>query len=125
MTVTNEGIEVFALPNPSAPDQPVVFNEAICNGCNKCVEVCQMDVFIPNPEKGKPPIILYPDECWYGGCCVHACPHWWEGAVKLNHPVMQRVRWKRKATREHFRIGMPNPLVPNLRPPVGGWNPKV
>jgi len=32
-----------------------------------------MEVFIPNPEKGKPPIILYPEECWYGGCCVEEC----------------------------------------------------
>ena len=124
MTVNNE-YEVYAFHNPPAPKQPVVFDEVICDGCNKCIEVCPMDVFIPNPEKGKPPIILYPDECLYGGCCVHVCPHWWEDAIKLNHPVMQRVRWKRKATGEHFRVGMPNPPVPNLKPPVGGWHPKV
>jgi NAD-dependent dihydropyrimidine dehydrogenase PreA subunit len=61
-----------------------------------------MDVFIPNPDKGKPPIILYADECWYGGSCVDFCPV--DGAIKLNHPLMQRVRYKRKATGEHFRI---------------------
>ena len=117
--------EVYAVRNASAPGQPIVFDETVCNGCNTCVEICHMDVFIPNPEKGKPPIVMYPDECWYGGCCVAMCPLWEKGAIKLNHPVMQRVRWKRKATGEHFRIGMSNPPAPNLRPPVGGWHPKV
>lgn len=94
--------KVYATPNIVTPNKPVIFDPDICNGCNICVETCQMDVFIPNPEKGKPPIILYPDECWYGGCCVVHCPN--PGAIKLNHPLMQRVRWKRKATGEHFRV---------------------
>ena len=71
-------------------------------------------------EKGKPPIILYPDECWYDGVCVQNCPHWQKGAITLNHPLSQRVRWKRKATGEDFRIGMPNPPPPNNTPP-GRW----
>jgi len=79
-----------------------------------------MDVFIPNPEKGNPPIIAYPDECYYGGCCVAHCPHFDEGATKLVHHLMQNVRWKRKETGEHFQVGMPNPPAPNLRPPAGG-----
>jgi len=58
---------VYATPNAPAPTRPVIFNPDLCIGCNTCVEVCQMDVFIPNPEKGELPIILYPDECWYGG----------------------------------------------------------
>lgn len=94
--------EVYATPNVSTPNRPVKFNEDICIGCNICVETCQMDVYIPNPEKGKPPIILYPEECWYCGCCVVECPK--PGAIKLNHPLMQRVRWKRKSTGEHFRV---------------------
>ncbi|MBW1767153.1 MAG: ferredoxin family protein [Deltaproteobacteria bacterium] len=94
--------KVYALPNVSTPNRPVIFNAKECNGCNICVEVCQMDVLIPNPEKGKPPIILFPEECWYGGCCVEHCPT--SGAIKFNHPLMQRVRWKRKETGEHFRV---------------------
>jgi hypothetical protein len=39
--------------------------------------------------------------------------------------MMQRVRWKRKATGEHYRVGMKNPPPPNNRPPVGGWKPKA
>jgi NAD-dependent dihydropyrimidine dehydrogenase PreA subunit len=93
---------VYATFNAPAPLKPVVFDKEICNGCNWCVEVCQMDVYIPNPEKGEPPIILYPDECYYCGSCVTECPK--PGAIKLNHPLMQRVRWKRKETGEHFRL---------------------
>lgn len=93
---------VYALPNLVTPNKPVIFDTDICNGCNRCVEICLMDVLIPNPDKGEPPIILFPDECWYDGCCVADCPR--PGAIKLNHPLMQRVRWKRKATGEHFRV---------------------
>ena len=96
--------KVYAVPNVPTPSRPVIFNPDICIGCscNICVEVCQMDVLIPNPGRGKPPIVLYPDECWYGGCCVAECPNL--GAIKLNHPLMQRVRWKRKDTGEYFRV---------------------
>jgi len=120
-----EELETYATFNPPAPQQPVLFSETVCTGCNNCVQACPMDVFLPNHEKSKPPIILYPDECLYCGCCIMECPLWMSGAIALNHPVMQRVRWKRKATGEHFRIGMPNPPPPNKRPPVGGWHPKV
>jgi len=91
----------YAVPNVPGPGRPVTFEPEICNGCNRCVEICTMDVFIPNPEQGKPPIILYPEECWYGGDCVTECPQ--QGAISLNHPLMQRVRFKRKETGEHFR----------------------
>jgi len=94
--------EVYIQPNRPTPFHPVIFNEEKCTGCNSCIEVCQADVFLPNPVKGKPPIIVYPDECFYGGCCAGACPV--PGAVKFNHPLTQRVRWKRKATGETFRV---------------------
>ena len=45
--------------------RPVIIDEEICDGCNVCVEVCLLDVFERNPEKGKPPILRYPDECAY------------------------------------------------------------
>ena len=93
---------VLASPNPQTPSRPVIIDEKKCNGCNTCVDICQMDVLIPNPETGKPPIVLFPEECWYGGCCVAHCPC--EDAIVLNHPLMQRVRWKRKETGEHFRV---------------------
>jgi len=84
---------VFVAPE-TAPFNPLTFNPEICNGCNLCVEVCQVDIMIPNPEEGKPPIVLYPGECWYGGSCVEACAR--PGAIKLNIPLSSRVHWKRK-----------------------------
>ncbi len=93
---------VYALPNRITPGNPVVFDAAICDGCNRCLTVCLEDVFIPNPEKGKPPLILHPDECWYCGPCVDDCPR--PGAIRLNHPLQQRVRWKRKDSGGHFRV---------------------
>ena len=93
--------EVYALPNIVGPANPVIFDPEKCNGCNNCVEVCQIDVFIPNPEKGKPPVILHPDECWYGGCCVNHCPV--PGAITFNWPVQQRAYWKDKASGQVLR----------------------
>ena len=117
--------DVRMFPNMVTPNDPVVFDEKVCNGCNSCVQHCVMDILMPNPEKGKPPIILYPDECWYDGVCVTSCPLWLKGAITLNHPMNQRVRWKRKTTGKHYRIGMPNPPKPNNRPPSGGWDAKA
>ena len=54
---------------------------------------------------------------WFCGNCVEHCPV--SGAIKMEHPLNQRVGWKRKETGEYFRIGMKNPPPPNTRPPVG------
>jgi NAD-dependent dihydropyrimidine dehydrogenase PreA subunit len=95
--------KVYATPNMITPNRPVIFDPDICRtGCKICVDVCQMDVLIPNPETGKPPLRLFPDECWYCGTCVEDCPE--PGAIRLNHPLINRVRWKRKDTGEHFRV---------------------
>jgi NAD-dependent dihydropyrimidine dehydrogenase PreA subunit len=87
--------ETYALPNVISPSNPVIFDPAACTGCNYCVQVCQVDVFIPNPEEGKPPVILHPDECWYCGCCATDCP---DRAITFNWPVQQRAYWKDKVT---------------------------
>jgi len=111
--------KVYMIPNPLASGEGVEINPEICNGCNQCVEVCRTGMLVPNPEKRKPPIVLYPEECWYGGCCVAECPL--PGAIKMKFPLNQRivVVWKRKDSGEHFRLGMLNPPPPNTRPPVG------
>jgi NAD-dependent dihydropyrimidine dehydrogenase PreA subunit len=108
--------KAYMIPNPFAPSRAIKINPELCNGCNTCIEVCRTDVYVPNPEKGKPPIILYPDECWFCGCCVEHCPI--PGANKMEHPLNQRIGWKRKETGELFRMGMHNPPPPNKRPPV-------
>ena len=66
----------------------VYFNEKLCDGCNICVDICPGDVFAPNPEKGKPPIVMYPDECWFEGCCITLCPH--KGAIEIVTPFAMR-----------------------------------
>jgi NAD-dependent dihydropyrimidine dehydrogenase PreA subunit len=109
--------KAYLVANPLTPCQAVIIDPKLCNGCNACVEVCRTDVLVPNPEKGKPPIVIYPDECWFGGCCVESCPV--PGTIRMQHPLNQRIGWKRKETGEYFRIGMKNPPPPNTKPPVG------
>jgi NAD-dependent dihydropyrimidine dehydrogenase PreA subunit len=109
--------KAYMIPNPPTPGKVVVIDPEICTGCNMCVDTCRTQVLVPNPEKGKPPIVLYPDECWFAGCCVAHCPV--PGAITLEHPLNQRIGWKRKATGEYFRTGMRNTPPPNTRPPVG------
>jgi NADH-quinone oxidoreductase subunit F len=65
----------------------------------------------------EPPIVLYSDECWFCGTCVEECPI--KGAIRMEHPLNQKVGWKRKDSGELFRIGMKNPPPSNNRPPVG------
>ena len=78
---------------------PIIFDSKLCTGCNRCVEICQVDIFIPNPEISKPPIVLYPGECWYCGCCVMECPN--PGAINLNPLLMNNVNWKKKVNGEN------------------------
>lgn len=81
---------------PEMPaSKPIMFDEEKCIGCNRCVEICQVDLFIPNPVKGKVPLVLYPGECWYCGCCVVVCPA--EGAITMRHPLMNQVHWIEKS----------------------------
>ena len=74
--------------------RPILFDAEKCAGCNRCVEACQMDVLAHNPE-GKPPLVMYPEECWYCGCCVMECPNL--GAIRLRHPLMNQVSWIEKS----------------------------
>lgn len=71
--------------------RPIIYDENLCIGCNKCADTCQVDILIPNEEKGKPPIVMYPGECYYCGSCVMECPV--EGAIKLQHPLMNRAKF--------------------------------
>lgn len=90
--------KTYMMPCAPSPNNAVEFNPDICVGCNRCVNACRTDVMMPNPEKGKPPIVLYPEECWSCGCCVIECPN--KGAIIMRHPLNQSVltSWKRKET---------------------------
>ena len=69
---------------------PLKYDESKCIGCNRCANVCQCDILLPSPEKGKHPIIMYPGECYYCGACVMVCP---KDAIKLAHPLMNRAKF--------------------------------
>jgi Na+-translocating ferredoxin:NAD+ oxidoreductase RNF subunit RnfB len=108
----------------------IVYDPEVCTGCKNlkepmCVKACRNDMLFPNPEKGKPPIVAYPEECCECGCCVHACPHGLKGAITMNWSIGKLVRWKRKDTGRHCRVGMANPPEPNTRPPASGYYPKI
>ncbi len=77
------------------PAEPLTFDESKCIGCNRCLEACQIDVLVPSPKKGAPPVAAFPDECWYCGCCVMDCP---TGAIHLRHPLMNQARWVEKSS---------------------------
>jgi NAD-dependent dihydropyrimidine dehydrogenase PreA subunit len=70
---------------------PITFNEKTCTVCNHCVEVCLMEILAVNPEKGKPPLVKYPDECAYDGACWMQCPQREKGAIKITPPLPMRV----------------------------------
>ena len=113
--------DAYLVNNPLTPNEAIQFDAELCISCDACVDVCRCDVLAPSPGPGEPPVLVYPDECWFCGCCVAHCPV--PGAIRMEHPLCQRVGWKRKETGERFRIGMQDPPPPNNRPPVGGWGP--
>ncbi|MDR1028836.1 MAG: 4Fe-4S binding protein [Clostridiales Family XIII bacterium] len=108
---------VYSIPNQSGPCRVLAFDAETCIGCNRCVNVCPSDVMIPNPEKGKEPIVLYAEECWFCGGCVQECPI---RAITLVTPAKQRLStvWIDKKTGAEYRIGMKDPLPPNTTPPA-------
>lgn len=114
--------KAYMVPNPSTPGAAIIIDNETCIGCNFCVEVCRCDVLLPNKEKRKPPVVLYPDECWFCGSCIEHCPQ--SGAIRMEHPLNQRVGWKRKETGEFFRIGMKNPPAPNTKPAIPNYRLK-
>lgn len=81
----------FTVSEVPCSARPLLFDDNLCIGCNRCANVCQVDIFIPNPEKGKHPIVVYPGECYYCGSCVMACPK--KGAIRLSHPLMNRAKF--------------------------------
>ena len=71
--------------------RPIIYNQELCIGCNRCAAVCQADVLVHSVNKGEHPIVMYPGECWYCGACVMECPK--KGAIKLQHPLMNEAKF--------------------------------
>lgn len=111
--------EYYIVPNPTGPASAIEIEEELCIGCNSCANICRIQTILPNPEKGRPPIVAYPDECWYCGCCVEACP---TGALAMRLPINQRILFKDKQSGELFRIGADDaPQKSYFRAPFG-WS---
>lgn len=94
--------DYYIVPNPTGPTSAVDIDEELCIGCNSCANICRIQTILPNPDKGKAPIVAYPDECWYCGCCVEACP---TGALQMRLPINQRILFKDRDNGQIFRIG--------------------
>ncbi len=110
------GKKRYIVPEQSGLGPIIVIDPELCSGCNSCVNACRQHMLLPNPVEGKPPIITNAEECWLAGCCAELCPI--PGAIKVIHPLVMRVGWKRKDTGAYYRIGMKNPPPPNTRPPA-------
>lgn len=80
----------FTVEKVPASVMPLSFDESKCTSCGICASVCTSDVLVPDTEGGHP-IVMYPGECYYCGCCVIECPV--EGALTLRHPLMNRARF--------------------------------
>jgi NAD-dependent dihydropyrimidine dehydrogenase PreA subunit len=65
----------------------IYFDKTLCTGCNVCIDICPCDVLAPNPEKGEPPIVKYPEECYIDGACVTHCP---QKAIEIVTPFPMR-----------------------------------
>ncbi len=105
--------QAFMVPNPLGPGQSISIDPEFCIACNQCADTCRNSVMVHNPEKDQPPVVMYPDECWFCGCCTINCP---TGAIKMIHPINQKIAFKRKATGELFRVGQNNCPQPNTKP---------
>lgn len=110
--------EAYIVPNHTGPTVSIAIEAGLCIGCNSCADICRTQTLLPNPEKGRPPVLAYPDECWYCGCCVEACP---TGALQMRLPINQRVFFKDKDSGEVFRIGSSEAPAKTFFKPPYGW----
>ena len=38
--------------------RPITFDETVCVGCNRCMNICQVESCLPTSEKGTRPSVL-------------------------------------------------------------------
>lgn len=91
------------LIKPSKLGRVINIDADRCTGCNLCVEACRRDVLVPNPKRKQPPLVLYPEDCWYCGCCAQECT---SKAIRIVYPLYQRIAvvWKEKDKDEIFYL---------------------
>jgi NAD(P)H-flavin reductase/NAD-dependent dihydropyrimidine dehydrogenase PreA subunit len=109
-------IKAILTPNPVLPNHVIKIDPSKCIACYQCAKSCRCNVLMENTVKGQPPMLVYPDECWHCAVCTENCP---TGAIEFEHPINQKITWKRKDTGELFRIGMKNPPEPYTKRAYG------
>lgn len=114
--------EAYIYANFTGPTRAVTIDASRCVGCNACANICRMQTLLPNAVPGQPPVVAYPDECWYCACCVEVCR---TGALSMNLPINQRIYFKRKETGEVFRLGAAEAPEKSYFIPPFGWRKEV
>jgi NAD-dependent dihydropyrimidine dehydrogenase PreA subunit len=51
----------------------VTIDEAACTSCERCVEICPVDVLRPHATTGRA-MVAYPDDCCGCHLCAEECP---------------------------------------------------
>jgi adenylylsulfate reductase subunit B len=74
---------------------PPIIDTNKCDGCANrdyqiCVEHCPTDVFLGS-KQGQPPMVNFPNECFYENACVFDCP---KKAIELRIPLQMTVVYK-------------------------------
>jgi NADPH-dependent glutamate synthase beta subunit-like oxidoreductase len=58
------------VPNPVTPCKAIIIDPDLCCGCNSCVNVCRIDVLLPQPSLPSPEAGAFP----FKAPCESACP---------------------------------------------------
>lgn len=64
---------------------PPVIDQAKCNKCGLCAQICPLDVIkVVVKDQEKEIVVGYPDECWYCRACAIDCP---KEAIRIRYPL--------------------------------------
>ena len=67
---------------------PPLIEEEKCRKCNRCVEICPLDVFGAQEETNCVPRVQHPDECWHCRACEMDCP---ADAISMRYPLQYMI----------------------------------
>lgn len=62
---------------------PVKIDYHCCNGCQRCYNICPMDVYAWDDDMNMPKV-KYEEDCWHCGICWVECP---KRAIDITMPI--------------------------------------